>query len=137
MAAACAARARAAAQGRLSLALTRPVAPPAPRSAASAAAAAAPHALTLPAPDDWHLHVRDGDGLASVVPHSARHFRRAVIMPNLTPPVTSLPLAEAYRGRVLAAGARFGFEPRMALYLTDNTSPDDVRAAAEADFVHG
>src|SRR5215468_6098735 len=94
--------------------------------------------LTLARPDDWHLHVRDGATLAAVLPHTARQFGRAIIMPNLKPPVTTTELASAYRGRILAAlpaGARF--EPLMTLYLTDNTPPDEIRRAKESGFVHG
>jgi dihydroorotase len=86
--------------------------------------------LTLTRPDDWHLHVRDGAALAAVVPHTARRFGRAIIMPNLRPPVATTEAALAYRERVLAAvpeGA--GFEPLMTLYLTDNTAPDEIARA--------
>eukprot|EP00793_Prasinoderma_coloniale_P000839 PRCOL_00003989-RA len=110
----------------------------APRPARRTAARAADASLTLRAPDDWHLHVRDGAGLASVVPHSASNFRRAVIMPNLTPPVTTIEMAAAYRARIEAAvPADVSFEPRMALYLTDNTTAEDVAEAHEAGIVHG
>ena len=97
--------------------------------------------VTLARPDDWHLHVRDGVVLAAVLPHTARQFGRAIIMPNLRPPVTTTEMAAAYRGRILAAlpkdgpGARF--EPLMTLYLTDNTPPDEIRRARESGFVHG
>ncbi|SAL56307.1 dihydroorotase [Caballeronia udeis] len=97
--------------------------------------------VTLVRPDDWHLHVRDGAVLAAVLPHTARQFGRAIIMPNLRPPVTTTEMAAAYRGRILAAlpkdgpGARF--EPLMTLYLTDNTPPDEIRRARESGFVHG
>ena len=78
--------------------------------------------LTLTRPDDWHLHVRDGDALATVIPHTARQFARAIIMPNLRPPVISTAQALAYRDRILAAvPAGLAFEPLMTLYLTDNT----------------
>lgn len=94
--------------------------------------------LTLIKPDDWHLHVRDGSVLHSVVPHTARAFARAIIMPNLTPPVTTTSAALAYRERILAAIPQgVSFEPLMTLYLTDNTSPEDIRAAADSRFVHG
>ena len=110
----------------------------APRPARRTAARAADASLTLRAPDDWHLHVRDGAGLVSVVPHSASNFRRAVIMPNLTPPVTTIEMAAAYRARIEAAvPADVSFEPRMALYLTDNTTAEDVAEAHEAGIVHG
>jgi dihydroorotase len=94
--------------------------------------------LTIARPDDWHLHVRDGDMLAAVLPHTARQFGRAIIMPNLKPPVTTTEMAGAYRERILAAlpaGSRF--EPLMTLYLTDNTPPDEIRRAKESGFVHG
>jgi dihydroorotase len=86
--------------------------------------------LTLTRPDDWHLHLRDGTALAAVLPHSARQFARAIVMPNLRPPVTSVAMAEAYRRRILAAlppGSTF--EPLMTLYLTDNTAPDEITLA--------
>ncbi|MCA8879798.1 MAG: dihydroorotase [Rhodobacteraceae bacterium] len=87
--------------------------------------------LTLRRPDDWHLHLRDGAMLAGVLPETARHFARAIIMPNLVPPVVTAADAEAYRDRIVAAlpaGARF--EPLMTLYLTETTDPADVRRAA-------
>ncbi len=96
------------------------------------------NALTITAPDDWHLHLRDGDALPHTVTHSARQFRRAIVMPNLSPPVTTTALAGAYRERILAAvpeGLRF--EPLMSLYLTDTTSPAEVEKAANSGFVHG
>jgi len=89
--------------------------------------------LTLTRPDDWHLHVRDGAALEAVVPHSARQFARALIMPNLRPPVTTAAQALAYRDRIRAAvpeGAEF--EPVMSLYLTDKLPPDEIARAAEA-----
>ncbi|WP_338768030.1 dihydroorotase [Massilia sp. METH4] len=97
----------------------------------------APSSLTIIRPDDWHLHLRDGATMASVLPHSARQFARAIVMPNLKPPVTTVAQAEAYRDRILAAlPAGMSFEPLMTLYLTNNTSPDEIRRAAESDFVH-
>lgn len=93
--------------------------------------------LTLTRPDDWHLHLRDGEALGAVVGASARQFARAVVMPNLRPPVTTLALAQAYRERILAAlpeDARF--MPLMTLYLTDNTPPDEIRRAHESGLVH-
>jgi len=100
--------------------------------------APSPTTLTLTRPDDWHLHVRDGAMLAAVLPHTARQFARAIIMPNLKPPVTTTEHARAYRERILAAlpaGARF--EPLMTLYLTDNTDADEIRRAKASGFVHG
>ncbi|TCP15153.1 dihydroorotase [Crenobacter luteus] len=94
--------------------------------------------LTLRRPDDWHLHLRDGDALAAVVPATARQMGRAIVMPNLKPPVTTVELAAAYRERILAARpAGSGFEPLMTLYLTDNTAPEEIRKAKASGFVHG
>ncbi len=93
--------------------------------------------LTLTQPDDWHLHLRDGEALAAVLPDTARQFARAIVMPNLKPPVTSTALAVAYRERVLAAvPAGLRFEPLMTLYLTDNTPPDEIDRARDSGFVH-
>jgi len=92
--------------------------------------------ISITRPDDWHLHLRDGAAMAAVLPHSARQFARAIIMPNLRPPVTTVALATAYRERILAAlpqGLRF--EPLMTLYLTDRTSAEEIRRAAESGFV--
>jgi len=92
--------------------------------------------LELTRPDDWHLHLRDGALLGGVVPDTARCFARAIVMPNLKPPVTTLAAAEAYRERILAAlpeGA--SFDPLMTLYLTDNTDPDEIRRAAASGIV--
>jgi dihydroorotase len=100
--------------------------------------ATAMNQLTLTRPDDWHLHFRDGDILRDVVPHTARQFARAIVMPNLKPPVTTTEMAGAYRQRILAAVPEgTNFEPLMVLYLTDNTTPDEIRRAAESGFVHG
>lgn len=93
--------------------------------------------LTLTRPDDWHLHVRDGAALTTVVPHTARVFGRAIIMPNLRPPVTTVEQALAYRQRILAAvPAGNGFEPLMTLYLTDHADPQEIRKARESGQVH-
>ena len=93
--------------------------------------------LTLTRPDDWHLHVRDGAAMKSVIAHSARQFARAIIMPNLKPPVTSGAQASAYRDRILAAlPPGVDFEPLMTLYLTDNTSAADIHAALAEESVH-
>ena len=93
--------------------------------------------ITLTRPDDWHLHLRDGAALKAVLPHSARQFARAIIMPNLKPPVTTVDAAAAYRQRILAAlPSGSGFLPLMTLYLTDNTSADEIRKAADSGFVH-
>ena len=92
--------------------------------------------LTITRPDDWHLHLRDGAALSAVLPHSARQFARAIIMPNLRPPVTTVAAAAAYRQRILAAlPAGVDFTPLMTLYLTDNTPVDEIRRAAESGFV--
>jgi dihydroorotase len=89
--------------------------------------------LVLTRPDDWHLHLRDGAALATVVPHSARQFARAIVMPNLRPPVTSAAQAAAYRERIFAAlPPGIAFEPLMTLYLTDRLPPDEIRRAREA-----
>ena len=94
--------------------------------------------LTLTRPDDWHLHLRDGAALANVLPDTARRFGRAIIMPNLRPPVTTTALAAAYRSRILAAlPAGLAFEPLMTLYLTDNTSAEEIATARASGFVHG
>jgi len=93
--------------------------------------------ITLPRPDDWHLHLRDGAHLAAVLPHTAQRFARAIVMPNLKPPVTTTALAAAYRERILAAlPAGLAFEPLMTLYLTDNTRPEEIRTAQASGFVH-
>lgn len=92
--------------------------------------------ITLVRPDDWHLHVRDDAALEAVVPHTAARFGRALIMPNLKPPVTSTAQALAYRERILAAAPGARFEPLMSLYLTDNLDPDEIdRARATGRIV--
>jgi dihydroorotase len=103
-------------------------APQAPTvNAAAAAAALAPDHITITRPDDWHLHLRDGAVLSDVVPHTAAQFGRAIVMPNLKPPVTSLALADAYKSRIVAAVPQgMSFEPLMTLYLTDNISPEAI-----------
>ena len=93
--------------------------------------------LTITRPDDWHIHFRDGAAMASVLPDTARVFGRAIAMPNLKPPVTTVALAAAYRDRLLAAVPAGGaFEPLMTLYLTDNTAPDEIVRARQSGFVH-
>jgi len=92
--------------------------------------------ITLTRPDDWHLHVRDGAALHTVVPHTAAQFGRAIIMPNLKPPVTTAAQAMAYKARIQAAvPAGMAFEPLMTLYLTDNLPPDEIKRAKEAGVV--
>ncbi|MEE4188953.1 MAG: dihydroorotase, partial [Roseobacter sp.] len=93
--------------------------------------------LTLRRPDDWHLHLRDGAMLEAVLPATAAHFARAIIMPNLVPPVVTAAQAASYRARILAARpAGSDFEPLMTLYLTEDTDPDDVAAGHAAGLVH-
>ena len=92
--------------------------------------------LNLTKPDDWHLHLRDGAAMQAVLPHTARQFARAIVMPNLKPPVTTTTQALVYRERILAAlpkGSRF--EPLMTLYLTDNTPPEEIAAAKASERV--
>ena len=91
--------------------------------------------LTITRPDDWHLHVRDGAVLNSVVPATAACFGRAIIMPNLVPPVTDASMAMAYRERILAAAADTGFDPLMTLYLTESTTPETIREAKAAGVI--
>jgi dihydroorotase len=92
--------------------------------------------LSITRPDDWHLHVRDGAAMAAVVPHTARQFGRAIIMPNLRPPITTTAAATAYRDRIRAAVPEgLAFEPLMTLYLTDLLPPDEIRRAREAGIV--
>ncbi|MEK0163048.1 dihydroorotase [Phaeobacter sp. A36a-5a] len=92
--------------------------------------------LTIPRPDDWHLHLRDGAMLKAVLPETARHFGRAIIMPNLVPPVVTGDQAAAYRDRILAAlPDGMAFEPLMTLYLTEDTDPADVAAAHASGLV--
>ncbi|MDC1287060.1 dihydroorotase [Gammaproteobacteria bacterium] len=94
--------------------------------------------LTIIKPDDWHLHLRDSPFMEAVVTDSARQFGRAIIMPNLVPPVRSCADALAYRQRICKAlPSNSPFNPLMTLYLTDNTSVDEIRAAAESEFIHG
>jgi dihydroorotase len=94
--------------------------------------------ITLVRPDDWHLHLRDGDAMAAVVQYTARQFARAIVMPNLKPPVTTVEAARAYRERILAALPRQGpaFEPLMTLYLTDSTAAGEIARAKASGFVH-
>jgi dihydroorotase len=96
-----------------------------------------PTQIKLTRPDDWHLHLRDDKALQRTVPDTARVFSRAIVMPNLRPPVTTVDMAESYRNRILSAlpeGATF--EPLMTLYLTDNISADEIHRACDSEFVH-
>lgn len=92
--------------------------------------------ITIKRPDDWHLHVRDAEYLADVVPHSADIFSRAIIMPNLKPPVTTIKQALSYRERILAASPNKNFNPLMVLYLTNNTSADDIINSVNSEHVY-
>uniref|UniRef100_E6QUB5 dihydroorotase n=1 Tax=mine drainage metagenome TaxID=410659 RepID=E6QUB5_9ZZZZ len=93
--------------------------------------------LTIARPDDWHVHLRDGEMLAAVLPDTARQFARAIVMPNLKPPVRTTEDARAYRTRILAAlPAGSAFEPLMTLYLTDQTTPTEIRAAHASGVVY-
>ncbi|HEY7776363.1 MAG TPA: dihydroorotase [Kineobactrum sp.] len=94
--------------------------------------------LTLTRPDDWHVHLRDGAALANTCADMARYFGRAIVMPNLTPPVTTVAAATAYRDRIVAAmaGLPRQFEPLMTLYLTDQTDAAEIRRAAASEYVH-
>lgn len=97
--------------------------------------------LTIPRPDDWHVHLRDGSMLEAVVGHTAAQFGRAIVMPNLTPPVTTAEQAVAYHQRILnalhktAPGSQF--KPLMTLYLTNNTTAEEIRRASESGVVYG
>lgn len=94
--------------------------------------------ITIARPDDWHLHLRDDSALKRTVPDTARVFSRAIVMPNLRPPVTTVDMADSYRQRILAAlPDKAQFEPLMTLYLTDNTQADEIRRAKDSGFVHG
>lgn len=93
--------------------------------------------LTITKPDDMHLHLRDGDAMRSVLPHTAQRFSRAIVMPNLRPPITTTAMALAYRQRIVSAlPAGASFEPLMTLYLTDNTDPAEIARAKASGVVH-
>ncbi len=99
--------------------------------------AAAGAQITIIQPDDWHLHLRDGDALGAVLPHTAERFARAIVMPNLKPPVTTVADATLYRDRILRAlPAGLSFEPLMTLYLTGATTGAEIRRAKESGIVH-
>lgn len=96
--------------------------------------------ITFTRPDDWHLHLRDGEQLRAVLPHTTKQFARAIVMPNLRPPVVTVEMALAYRARILAAlpaALQSAFEPLMTLYLTDNTLPSEIIRAKESGVIHG
>ncbi len=94
--------------------------------------------ITITQPDDWHIHLRDDGALQRTVTDTARYFGRAIIMPNLRPPVTTTALAKQYRDRILAARPTgSAFEPLMTLYLTDNTTAEEIQTAHDCGFVHG
>src|SRR5688572_33160459 len=93
--------------------------------------------VTITRPDDWHLHLRDGEHMRAVLPATVQRFARAIVMPNLRPPVTTTEIALAYRARIAAAlPPATAFEPLMTLYLTDNTTSDEIRRAAASNVVH-
>ncbi|MFN3884647.1 MAG: dihydroorotase, partial [Rhodocyclaceae bacterium] len=96
--------------------------------------------LTLTRPDDWHLHLRDGDALRAVLPDTAKRFGRAIVMPNLKPPVTTVSQAAAYRERILAALRAVSpaqtFTPLMTLYLTDDLPPEEIDRAKDSSIIH-
>jgi dihydroorotase len=107
-----------------------------PDKPSTAHTAVAPQQITITRPDDWHLHLRDGAAMAAVLPHTARQFGRAIVMPNLRPPITTTQQALAYQGRIAAATpAGSDFTPLMTLYLTDRLPPDEVRRAKAAGIV--
>lgn len=93
--------------------------------------------ITITQPDDWHLHLRDGDALNSVAPFTAKQFARAIVMPNLNPPVTTVIQAVEYLDKILAAVDGTDFEPLMTLYLTDNTPASEIIAARKSCFIKG
>jgi dihydroorotase len=93
--------------------------------------------LTITRPDDWHTHVRNGEILKTVLPHTARQFARAIIMPNLKPPVTTVAQALSYREEILqAVPVDMDFTPLMTLYLTGSTTVDEIKKAAESEHIH-
>jgi len=92
--------------------------------------------LTITRPDDWHIHLRDGDQLKDTVRDASRYMGRAIIMPNLVPPATCTDTALSYRERIMAAGPQGNFDPLMVLYLTDNTTPDEIRKAKATGLIY-
>ena len=98
---------------------------------------ASPETLTLTHPDDWHCHLRDETALKTTVPHTAERFARAIVMPNLAPPVTTVKLATDYAHRINAQiPDGVNFTPLMTLYLTDNTHPDDIEQITNSPLIH-
>jgi dihydroorotase len=94
--------------------------------------------ITLRRPDDWHLHLRDGESLRAVVGFTAQRFGRAIVMPNLQPPITTVTAARTYRQRIVdAAGSQSGFQPLMTLYLTEQMQPAEIEAARASGIIHG
>ena len=91
--------------------------------------------LTMTRPDDWHVHLRDGEVLTDTVRDISRYMGRAIIMPNLVPPATTTELALAYRERIMAAQPQGDFTPLMVLYLTDNTTPEEIKKAKESGHI--
>ena len=93
--------------------------------------------ITITRPDDWHLHLREGDVLKDIVPDTARRFGRAIIMPNLKPPITTVKQALAYRKHIIAAVPDiYQFDPLMTIYLTDNTTTDEIKRASDSEHIH-
>ncbi len=93
--------------------------------------------ITIKKPDDWHLHLRAGEELKSVVDLTAKQMKRAIIMPNLTPPVTNVEMAEKYRSEIKSASdPRLGFEPLMTIYLTDKTDPEEISKAKTSGVIY-
>ncbi|MFM2067725.1 MAG: hypothetical protein RLZZ584_2634 [Pseudomonadota bacterium] len=118
--------------------MTATIAPPMDHATTPPPSSTTTDTLRITRPDDWHLHLRDGAALAAVLPHTAAQFGRAIVMPNLKPPVTTTALALAYRGRIeaaLPAELAGRFTPLMTLYLTDNTPPDEIGRARDAGVV--
>jgi len=94
--------------------------------------------ITITRPDDWHVHLRDGVALKAVLPDTAKQFARAIVMPNLRPPITTTALAGEYRARILSAlPLDLNFEPLMTLYLTNNTTAEEIALVKASGFVHG
>src|ERR1700728_2190672 len=96
------------------------------------------NALTIQRPDDWHVHLRDGTALGAVAKFTAQRFGRAIVMPNLKPPIPTTAMAAAYRSRIMAALPKdSSFEPLLTLYLTESMPPQEIDRAKESGFIHG